>query len=341
MTGGTAAYNALLGRLGLAGTNGTLDGYGTLGKAPTAADVMATPGYQFGLDQGQNQLQKQLNASGQSYSGAALKAAAQYGTDYGTTKYQQAFNNSQSADQQVYNQLAGTAGIGQASANNTAAAGAQYASTAGANLINAGDNAASTTLANGNAINSAINQGTSIYKNSSTPAQTGITPTFNYDQGSDGAGGYYSNEGRRAEGGPLVREPMIGSRTPLPGAGTGGGMSREALIQALLAGRPQTGPTGVGALPANPVMNPQAILQNRMQQAGAYAHGGEVQGPIHGPGGPRSDSIPVPMDNGQMGHLSNGEHVFQTSAVNAAGGGSNAKGQQRLNSLRAALTKGH
>lgn len=340
MTGGTAAYNALLGRLGLAGTNGTSDGYGTLGKVPTAADVMATPGYQFGLDQGQNQLQKQLNASGQSYSGAALKAAAQYGTDYGTTKYQQAFNNSQSANQQVYNQLAGTAGIGQASANNTAAAGAQYASTAGANLTGAGNSAAAATLANGNAVNGLINQGTSIYKNSQTPSS--VTGNYSYDLGSDGAGGYYSNEGRGyADGGPVRAEPVIGSRTPLPSAGTGGGMSREALIQALLARPAQAGPTGVGALPANPAMNPQAIMQNRMQQAGAWKDGGEVQGPVHGPGGPRSDMIPVLMQNGGIGHLDNDEHVFDKASVDAAGGGSNAKGQQRLNALRAHLKGMH
>lgn len=364
VTGGTSAYNALLGRLGLAGTNGTDgSGYGTLGQAPTAAQVEATPGYQFGLNQGQSQLNRQENASGMSYSGAQLKAASQYGTNYATNGYQQAFNNLQSGNQQVYNQLAGTAGMGQNAINSDNGAGAQYAGAASNNITGAANSAASATLADGNSFNNLLNQGTSIYKNSSAP-------NSNVNQGMNSNGSVSSNSSiytdpssmygqngsdvgiKFADGGQVRSEPVIGSRTPLPGAtagSTGGGMSRDALIAALMA-PPASAPqrTGVGALPVNPLMRPGAITANQMQQAGAYAKGGAVQappmqpavngqmqGPVYGPGGPKDDAIPVQMSNGQQGALSNKEHVVDEAAVTGLGNGDNALGQQKLNMLRA------
>lgn len=323
VSGGTSAYNALLGRLGLAGTSNTDAGYGTLGKVPTSADVMATPGYQFGLDQGQQALNRQITAGGMSGSGAALKAAARYGTDYATTKYDDAFNNLQTANTNTFNQLSGTAKIGQASANNTAAAGEGYATTSGNNLMGAANSSAAATLANNNAVQGAINQGVSSYKNA--PSSTGgfvSTPGV----GSPNVGG--SPDGYWADGGPVRTEPKIGTRTPLPGASTGGGMSRDALIQALMARpvqpQPQA-PSGMGSLPANPLVNPRGILAGQEQQAGSYAWGG----PVNGPGTARSDSIPA--------HLSNGEHVMDAASVTAMGGGNNEVGQQRLNQLRARL----
>lgn len=188
--GGTAAYNALLGRLGLGGSGGP----NTLGQVPTAADVMATPGYQFGLDQGQNALGRQLNARGMTNSGAQIKAAARYGTDYATTKYDNAFNNMQGANQQVYNQLTGAAGMGQASANNTASAGQQFGAQAGNNMQGAANAQGAAGIASGNAWANALNQGVSAYKSyaqtPSAPAptyQTGPTQTF-----TDG-GDYYGH----------------------------------------------------------------------------------------------------------------------------------------------------
>jgi hypothetical protein len=52
-------------------------------------------------------------------------------------------------------------------------------------------------------------------------------------------------------------------------------------------------------------------------------------GMVHGPGGPRDDAIPA--------HLSNGEHVMDAASVTALGRGSNARGQKKLNALRAVL----
>ncbi len=189
--GGTTAYNALLGRLGLAGADGTAaSGYGTLGHMPTAEEVMATPGYQFGLDQGQNALNRQLNARGMSYSGEQLKRASMFGNNYATGQYQNAFNNLQSSNQQQYNQLMGAAGLGQASANNTASAGQQFGTQAGQNMIGAGNAQAANSLAQGNIWGSAINQGVSAYRN--MPTSGGNSGSWGSTGG--GSGGWGSGD---------------------------------------------------------------------------------------------------------------------------------------------------
>jgi hypothetical protein len=192
--GGTQAFNALLDRLGLTG-NTTAEGFGSLGgvqtfdggpafTAPTAEQVMAQPGYQFGLRQGQENLDRQAAARGTRYSGAALAQAARYGNDYATGQYgneynrlmgaqQQGFNQrlgtfnaNQGARQQGFNQLAGVAGIGQASANNTAAAGQQFASTVGQNLMGAANAQGANSIAQGNIWGNALNQGISQWNQS-------------------------------------------------------------------------------------------------------------------------------------------------------------------------------
>lgn len=336
--GGTSAYNALLGRLGLSGSSDTTAGYGTLGKVPTAADVMATPGYQFGLDQGQQSLDRRITASGMNGSGAALKAAARYGTDYATTKYDDAFNNNLQAQNATYNQLIGASQLGQASANNTASAGSQYATNAGNNLMGAANASGAATLAGVNAAQGALNQGVSSYNNSNgnvgsynqynslTGYSTNPNPGSSDFEGINTGGGS-PTRGGMADGGPVRSEPKIGTYSPVPGGG-GGGMSRDAILAQLMARQQQPQPpqrSGMGTLPANPLMSPRGVLAGQEQQAGTYAWGGQVSGP----GTQKSDSIPA--------YLSNGEHVMDAASVTAMGNGNNERGQQKLNMLRARL----
>jgi hypothetical protein len=177
VAGGTTSFNALLDRLGLSG-NTSAPGYGTFGQIPTAADVMARPGYQFGLDQGLTALNHQLNAHGMNYSGAQLKAINRFGNDYATSKYNDAFNQSQAAQQQAYNQLSGLAGMGQASANNTAGAGQQFASQYGSNLQGGANAAAANSLAQGNLWTNALNQGVSAYGRSNPTGTVGSGSTW-------------------------------------------------------------------------------------------------------------------------------------------------------------------
>lgn len=137
---------------------GEKGGGGVLGKAPTASDVMAEPGYQFGLTQGMNALNNQLTARGMRNSGAALKAAARYGTDYAASKYDNAFNRMQSADTNRFNRFASLAGAGQVGANTIGQAGQNYANQVGATQQSLGNALAASEIAKGNAWGNAVNQ---------------------------------------------------------------------------------------------------------------------------------------------------------------------------------------
>lgn len=107
-----------------------------MNRPTTAADVMADPGYQFGLDQGTRALNNRIAASGGRVSGAALKAATRFGTDYGSTGYGAAYQRGQDR----LNRLAAIARIGQTSTGTTAQAG-MNAGNALSNLLTAQGNA--------------------------------------------------------------------------------------------------------------------------------------------------------------------------------------------------------
>lgn len=120
----------------------------------TAADAMSDPGYQFGLQQGQQALDRKAAAGGGRVSGASLKSASEYATNYATTGYTAAYQRRQDR----LNRLAALANIGQTSTNGSAAAGAS-SSNAISNLMSAQGNAAGAAqLAQGNIWGNAINQ---------------------------------------------------------------------------------------------------------------------------------------------------------------------------------------
>lgn len=93
----------------------------------------ATPGYQFGLDQGVRALDSSAAARGGLFSGKAAKELTKFGTDY--------------ADQQgftpYYNRLAGIAGIGQTATAQNNSLGQATAGNVGNALISAGNARAS------------------------------------------------------------------------------------------------------------------------------------------------------------------------------------------------------
>lgn len=90
---------------------------------PTAAEVMQDPGYQFGMEQGQQALDRKASASGGRVSGAALKAASRFGTNYASTGYNAAYQRRQDR----LNRLQALAGIGQTATAGSAMAGANMA----------------------------------------------------------------------------------------------------------------------------------------------------------------------------------------------------------------------
>ena len=117
-----------------------------ISRLPTHEEVMARPGYQFGLEQGQRALDRKFAASGGRVSGAALKAAARYGTDYATTGYNAEYQRYQDR----LNRLSALAGIGQSATGSSAAAGQASTNAITQLLSNQGDASAAAQLARGN-----------------------------------------------------------------------------------------------------------------------------------------------------------------------------------------------
>lgn len=93
--------------------------------APTMEQLMATPGYQFTLQEGLKAAQNGYAAQGLGQSGAAMKGAEQYATGLASQTFQQQFQNYLAQQQQKYNMYLqpsqiganAAAGLGQISGN--------------------------------------------------------------------------------------------------------------------------------------------------------------------------------------------------------------------------------
>jgi hypothetical protein len=94
-----------------------------------------TPGYQFGLSQGQAAIDRSAASRGGLYSGATLKALQRYGQDYGSTKLGEQFNR-----------LASVAGLGQTATSGTANAGMNAGNQIGQTQASLGNALAANTL---------------------------------------------------------------------------------------------------------------------------------------------------------------------------------------------------
>lgn len=100
----------------------------------------ADPGYAFRLSEGQKALDRQAAARGGLISGSALKAATRYGQEMGSQEYQNAFNRYQTERASQLAPLQSLAGLGQTTASNLGAQGANNAQAIG-NYLTGGANA--------------------------------------------------------------------------------------------------------------------------------------------------------------------------------------------------------
>ena len=137
-----------------AGVNalGTLQG--AIGQPTTAADVMSDPGYQFGLQQGQQAIDRQSAANGGRDSGAALKSAAAYATNYATAGYGAAYQRREDR----LNRLSALANIGQTATAGSAATGAASSNALTSILNSQGNSSAAAQLSQGNIWGNTANQ---------------------------------------------------------------------------------------------------------------------------------------------------------------------------------------
>lgn len=144
---------------------------GDIDKPLTSAEVMSEPGYQFGLQQGQQAIDRRIAASGGRVSGQAIKAAGRFGTDYATVGYGAAYQRRQDR----LNRLAALAGVGQTATGASAAAGQGSANAISGLISSQGDARAASQLSQGNTWASAGNQLAAMYgRSTQTPSFGGF-----------------------------------------------------------------------------------------------------------------------------------------------------------------------
>lgn len=135
---GNAANASLMDALGLSGNTGA-DNYGALTKEFNPTDLTDEPGYRFQLQQGNQALDRANAARGGYFSGAAMKAAQDYGQGLAGQTYKDAFNRDLQTKQNLYNQLAGQQGVGYNAAGNMASLFGDYGNIKANTGVNSAD----------------------------------------------------------------------------------------------------------------------------------------------------------------------------------------------------------
>jgi len=128
----------------------------TAPSQPTMAQLAATPGYQFTLQQGEQATQNSFAAQGLGNSGAALKGAANYAEGLASTTYQQQFQNYLTQNQQIYSMLGGQSSLGENAAATSGNQGIQGSANAGSTLQSGAAASAAGTVGSANAVSNAI-----------------------------------------------------------------------------------------------------------------------------------------------------------------------------------------
>jgi hypothetical protein len=141
----------------------TKDG-GDLNRKFTMNDfTTGDPGYAFRMSQGQQAIERSAAARGGALGGGTLKALANYGQDYASNEYQNAFSRWNTQNNEQFNRLSGIAGTGQ-TANAADAQAGQAALTTSTNAqMGAANASGAATIAGANSINNAINTGVNAW----------------------------------------------------------------------------------------------------------------------------------------------------------------------------------
>jgi hypothetical protein len=161
---GLKGQNQLLDLLGLSG-NTKAAGYGSLAQPFTGQDLYKDPGYAFRLNEGVKALDRSAAARGGLLGGNQLRGVTQFGQDYASGEYQNAFNRYQAERQARLNPLQSLSGAAQTSANTLGNAAGNLGNALGESAINAGNARASGYIGSANAISGAIGQGVNYYTN--------------------------------------------------------------------------------------------------------------------------------------------------------------------------------
>jgi hypothetical protein len=162
--GGLKAQNQLLDLLGLSGNTDAKD-YGTLARSFTGQDMYKDPGYAFRLNEGVKALDRSAAARGGLLGGNQMRGVTQFGQDYSSNEYQNAFNRYQAERAARLNPLQSLLGQGQTTSAALGNAATNLGGQLGENAIGAGNARASSYIGGANALSGAIGQGVNYYGN--------------------------------------------------------------------------------------------------------------------------------------------------------------------------------
>lgn len=144
--------------------------FGSLAKKFGMSDFETEPGYQFRLSEGQKALDRAQLARGGFLSGAAMKAAQDYGQNIASDEYGKVYGRFRDYQDSLYNKLAGMSNQGMGAVNSGAQNNQNYANQMG-NIYGQAANARAAQYVNqGNQFSQSLGSlfGGSQYGNSST-----------------------------------------------------------------------------------------------------------------------------------------------------------------------------
>jgi len=156
--GGASAFDMLRVLTGAAPGTNPLTAPLTAKFAPTMEQLMATPGYQFTLDQGQKAVQSGFAANGLASSGAALRGGIGYAEGLASTTYQQQFQNYWAQNQNIYNMLSGLSTTGANAAANLGSTSQAVGANVGNNITGAANASAAGIVGQANALTAGLSQ---------------------------------------------------------------------------------------------------------------------------------------------------------------------------------------
>ncbi|MCY1218422.1 hypothetical protein D9M72_303710 [compost metagenome] len=150
----------------------------------TGKDLASDPGYQFGLDQGTQGIQRGQAARGNFLSGAAMKELDRFNQDYAGTKFDNAYNrnlNTWNTNLGAYNQnrgalydmLSGVSRTGQNSAAQVGTSNITSANSIGNAMMGAGNAQAAGQVATTNGLLNGVNQAVNAFNTNNPNSAAG------------------------------------------------------------------------------------------------------------------------------------------------------------------------
>jgi hypothetical protein len=161
---GLKGQNQLLDLLGLS-ENTKAAGYGSLAQPFTGQDMYKDPGYAFRLNEGVKALDRSAAARGGLLGGNQMRGLTEYGQNYASGEYQNAFNRYQAERQARLNPLQSLAGQSQTAANTLTNAAGNLGTQLGENAMNLGNIRASGYMGTANALSGALGSAANYYSN--------------------------------------------------------------------------------------------------------------------------------------------------------------------------------